>query len=724
MFIGKLLFFCCVMSVISGFTVLSGAYNEAPLAYLLQVDEFQFLLDCGWSESFDIADVKNLENCAKEVDAVLISHADMAHLGALPYAYAKLGLRCPIYATMPVCRMGQMVLEDVLAARKRQEDFDLFTQNDIEEVFKSIIPLRYSQTIAFTGKGESMSITPYAASHLIGGSLWQISKDSDSIIYAVDYNHKRERHLDPTVLESLPTPTLLITDARNALTHLVKLKDRDEAFIANLQLTLRRNANVLLLSDTSGRVLELLQLLNRSWDKRDSGLLAYKLIFLNAFCDTILTFAKTNLEFLSADLQKSFESSRANPFELPNVIRCKSMAEVDAINGPKVVITGLNGLTCGFGLELLMRWAPDKNNLIIFTEKPPAGTLGHNILQFPGRRNIQVLHKQRVPLFGADLQEYLRNKRQREEEERAEQEKMDSSDESDDEGAETAKHDLMMDANAKRKTSFFRQSNTLMYRFADELAIRSDEYGEIINPNDFLFEDRIKPKPKDAKAVQPAAKAKEEEIPTKCVESMFDLDIQSKIMFMDFEGRPDGESIKRIVKGFAKLRQLIIIHGSEEATDHLSDYCAENMELEMIRSPESGKHVNIALETNIYQVKLKDDLVSSLNFQERDEHELAWVQGIISNEGGLFVLNAQPKSSMAVDRHPTLFAGELRLSEFKKVLMQNNIEADFGGGVLVCYDEDAQVAVRKTGEAITIEGAVSTLYYKVRTLLYQQFAVV
>lgn len=38
------------MTSIIKLTVLSGAYNDGPLCYLLQVDEFRFLLDCGWDE--------------------------------------------------------------------------------------------------------------------------------------------------------------------------------------------------------------------------------------------------------------------------------------------------------------------------------------------------------------------------------------------------------------------------------------------------------------------------------------------------------------------------------------------------------------------------------------------------------------------------------------------------------------------------------------------------
>ncbi|KAL0741479.1 hypothetical protein Bca4012_082992 [Brassica carinata] len=42
---------------------------------------------------------------ASTVDAVLLSHPDILHLGALPYAMKQLGLSAPIYATEPVHRL-------------------------------------------------------------------------------------------------------------------------------------------------------------------------------------------------------------------------------------------------------------------------------------------------------------------------------------------------------------------------------------------------------------------------------------------------------------------------------------------------------------------------------------------------------------------------------------------------------------------------------------------
>lgn len=44
-----------------------------------------------------------------------------------------------------------------------------------------------------SGKGAGITISAHAAGHLVGGTLWKISKDGEDIIYAVDYNHRKER---------------------------------------------------------------------------------------------------------------------------------------------------------------------------------------------------------------------------------------------------------------------------------------------------------------------------------------------------------------------------------------------------------------------------------------------------------------------------------------------------------------------------------------------------
>ena len=48
------------MTSIIKLTTLSGVQEESALCYLLLVDEFRFLLDCGWDEHFSVDIIDSL----------------------------------------------------------------------------------------------------------------------------------------------------------------------------------------------------------------------------------------------------------------------------------------------------------------------------------------------------------------------------------------------------------------------------------------------------------------------------------------------------------------------------------------------------------------------------------------------------------------------------------------------------------------------------------------
>ncbi|KAJ0661896.1 putative metallo-beta-lactamase, cleavage and polyadenylation specificity factor subunit 2 [Helianthus annuus] len=99
-------------------TPLCGVYNENPLSYLVSIDSFNILIDCGWNDHFDPSLLQPLSRVASTIDAVLLSHSDTLHLGALPYAMKQFGLSAPVYATEPVFRLGLLTMYDHYLSRK------------------------------------------------------------------------------------------------------------------------------------------------------------------------------------------------------------------------------------------------------------------------------------------------------------------------------------------------------------------------------------------------------------------------------------------------------------------------------------------------------------------------------------------------------------------------------------------------------------------------------
>jgi Cft2 family RNA processing exonuclease len=289
-------------------------------------------------------------------------------------------------------------------------DFSAYSLDDVDEVFATIRQLKYSQHLRLAGKGKGIVITPYAAGHSLGGTLWKISKESEDIIYAVDYNHKKERHLNPTVLETLQRPTLLITDARNALVTHQPRRERDKELVDSITKTLKGRGNVLMPVDTAGRSLELLQLLNQHWTYYQLAA-NYTLVFFNHVAFNVVEFAKSQLEWLSDDIARRFESSRQNAFDLQSVRIVHSMAELQRLKQPYVVMASMETLNCGPAKDLFLAWASDPRNLILFTQTPPATSFGHQVLHAEPPCTMSLELSRRVALEGQELIDHQLAKR-------------------------------------------------------------------------------------------------------------------------------------------------------------------------------------------------------------------------------------------------------------------------------------------------------------------------
>ncbi|EPQ30383.1 uncharacterized protein PFL1_01909 [Pseudozyma flocculosa PF-1] len=332
------------------------------LAYLLQIDDIRVLIDCGAPEDFLFAPVdpsaaaakpskidgddsdassppaessamaqgradgqqqkqqqeqrhKDLETLASgpldqilaqlapTIDLVLLSHSSLSHLGLYAYAYARLGLRCLVYATMPVQSMGKLTVTEAVEAWRTEVDIDrerteleatggladrrcIPTLDEVDEAFEAIKTVRYLQPTHLEGKCTGITLTAYNAGHALGGAVWKLrSPTSGTVLIALDWNHNRERHLDGTALlassgaaapsaaggapsgisDAVRRPDLLITEIQRGLVVNVRRKDRDAALLDLVHKTIQGGHSVLFPVDPSARLLELLVLLDQHW---------------------------------------------------------------------------------------------------------------------------------------------------------------------------------------------------------------------------------------------------------------------------------------------------------------------------------------------------------------------------------------------------------------------------------------------------------------------------
>lgn len=85
-----------------------------------------------------------------------------------------------------------MFMYDAFQSRSNSEEFDLFDLDDVDACFEHFKQLKYSQHYVIGGKGGGIEITPYAAGHMIGGTVWKIVKETEEIVYlSYDFRTKQ-----------------------------------------------------------------------------------------------------------------------------------------------------------------------------------------------------------------------------------------------------------------------------------------------------------------------------------------------------------------------------------------------------------------------------------------------------------------------------------------------------------------------------------------------------
>ncbi|KAI0082444.1 hypothetical protein K474DRAFT_1611456 [Panus rudis PR-1116 ss-1] len=509
-----------------------------PLAYLLKVDDVQILLDCGspdWRpeeeastsaiREEDLAEeafhweqyCQTLRKHAPNIDLVLLSHGDLAHSGLYPYAYSRWGLKAPAYTTLPVQAMGRIAAtEDVEGIRDEEEVEDdvaiqssafegegtmiaheqtgshspevedksvklknvrkyVATLQEVHDAFDSLNVLRFSQPCHLQGKCQGLTIIPFNAGHTLGGTIWKIrSPTAGTLLYAVDMNHMRERHLDGTVLmrtsaggntgifESLLRPDLLITDAERANVTTARRKDRDAALLDCVDAALSSNHSILMPCDASTRVLELLVLLDQHWSY---SRLRYPICLLSRTGGEMLTFVRSMMEWLGGTINK--EDVGAEPQDGKSGRHKRKRdddADDDALGAlalrfrhlelfnspaallqkysskdPKLILAVPASLSHGPSRALFADFAAISDNVVLLTGRGEIGTLGRKLFEMwndaqreetkwdRGKIGNNVMLDQvltlkmrrKVPLQGAELEEYLKKEKVAKEQEAA-----------------------------------------------------------------------------------------------------------------------------------------------------------------------------------------------------------------------------------------------------------------------------------------------------------------
>jgi hypothetical protein len=361
-------------------TVLGCGRQVGRSCLLLQTPNSKILLDCGidvasqGKDKFPYLDIPEFD--LNQLDAVVISHAHLDHVGLLPYLF-KMGYKGPVYMTAPSRDIAALLALDFIGVAYKQAAKPLFDSQDVKEMVKHTICLNYNEVTDIT---SDVRITFYNSGHVLGGAMihFNIGNGLHNLVYAADYKYARTRLLDPAIA-SFPRVETIITESTYGSKNdaFPPRSETEEKLLEVIRKTIDRNGKVLIPELGLGRAQETMLILE---DAMASGKLKKVPIYIDGMIWDINAIHTAYPDFLSSKVKSDVFQDR-NPFMSEFFMRVGSQSERRNVieGGPCIVLATSGMLVGGASVEYFREFAGNPNNAIVFVCYQGIGSLGRQV---------------------------------------------------------------------------------------------------------------------------------------------------------------------------------------------------------------------------------------------------------------------------------------------------------------------------------------------------------
>ena len=354
--------------------------------HLLEAAGKKVLVDCGMHQGSRLADEENREPFAYDprmIDAVLITHAHIDHIGLLP-KLVRAGYRSPIYATAPTKAFSEILLTDsqhILEIEAKEEGAEpIYDSGDVAQTISQVREVEYHKPVVVV---EGVTARFYDAGHVLGSAFIVVEAEGKHIAFSGDLGNS------PTPLlrdrEALPSVDALVMEATYGDRIHEDREQRTQKLRECIERSIAGGGTLLIASFAFERAQELLAEIN---EMVEHGKLPKAIYFL----DSPLAIKATAIyqrfpEYYNGAAQEHIIEGDV-PFRFPGLSYARTPEESKAINAapqPKVIIASSGMMTGGRILHHAVRVLPDPKSTLLIVGYQAAGTLGRRLLARPKR---------------------------------------------------------------------------------------------------------------------------------------------------------------------------------------------------------------------------------------------------------------------------------------------------------------------------------------------------
>lgn len=370
-------------------TFLGGARQVGRSCILLQTPNSKVLLDCGvdvaaqGQDKFPYFNVPEFD--ISQLDAVIISHAHLDHVGLLPYLY-KMGYKGPVYMTSPTRDIAALLSLDFIGVAYKQAAIPLFSSKDIKEMVKHSICLNYNEVTDVT---PDVRLTFYNAGHVLGSAMihLNIGNGAHNLLYTGDYKYARTRLLDPAITTFSRVESVITESTYGSKNDILPPREEtEEKFLKMVKETIEKKGKVLIPELGLGHAQEALL---RVEEAIRTGKLPRVPMYIDGMIWDINAIHTAYPDFLSNRIRSDIFQDK-NPFLSEVFSRVGSPQERKKVieGGPCIIIATSGMLVGGASVEYLKHFAENPNNLMVLSCYQGPGSLGRQIQD--GERVVSI----------------------------------------------------------------------------------------------------------------------------------------------------------------------------------------------------------------------------------------------------------------------------------------------------------------------------------------------